>query len=250
MFNQIITYTNTTFPGYENIAVGKAASQSSTRNNHGYNPIADKAVDGLVDGNVFDSITVTNRIARSWWEVDLGANEIVYGVTIYNRLDDCCRKRLQNFNVSLTDASGQVTKTTHFGVGVFVTYPVHIPNGVVARKVKVQLRGTNYLSLAEMQVWAGNILCFSAFLEYNDIFNFNRKSCLWRHRKWSSVCFSFHLQGRRVQCLHLRGWRSPVVRYQARRLEYSQRVGILLLLISQNLLIDSLFFVSFVCVRV
>ena len=159
-------YIHNVLSGYENIVVGKAASQSSTFS-HAANPIADKAVDGLVDGHFnVRSTTHTNRNAKAWWEVDLGANEIVYGVTVYNRLD-CCGERLQNFNVSLTDASGKITKTTHFGVGVLVTYPVHIPNGVVAKKVKVQLGGTNYLQLAEVQVWAGNILCLAEFSEYN-----------------------------------------------------------------------------------
>ena len=157
-----LKYIHNVLSGYENVAVGKAASQSSTLAN-AYNPIADKAVDGLVDGQ-WDvrSTTHTNHEAKPWWEVDLGKDEIIYGVAVYNRLD-CCGDRLQNFDVSLTDASGQVTKTTHFGVGVLVTYPVHIPNGVVARKVKVQLRGTNSMQLAEVEVWAGNGFLFPGF---------------------------------------------------------------------------------------
>ncbi|XP_065826165.1 uncharacterized protein [Oscarella lobularis] len=144
--------------GYENIAAGKATSQSSTLV-HYFLAVADKAVDGDVNGDFnAGKSSHTYNDAQAWWEVNLGADEIVYGVTIYNRID-CCGERLQNFDVSLIDTSGSVTKKTYFGAGVRVTYPVYIPNGVEARKVKVQLRGTNYLTLAEVQVWAGRRTC-------------------------------------------------------------------------------------------
>ena len=147
-------YADVFFSGYENIAIGKLASQSSDFNSP-YDPIADRAVDGLVEAQIESkSSTHTNNEKNAWWEVDLRAEEIVYGVTIYNRVD-CCSERLQNFDVFLTDESGKVTHTTYFGAKTLVTYPVYIPSGVAARKVKVQLRGTNYLTLAEVQIWAG-----------------------------------------------------------------------------------------------
>ncbi|XP_065826793.1 uncharacterized protein [Oscarella lobularis] len=144
--------------GYENVALFRQARQSSTLN-HPFTPIAEKAVDGVVDGQFnVRSTTHTNGQVKPWWEVNLGAEEIIYGVTLYNRLD-CCGNRLQNFDVVVTNNSGKVTKTTHFGVGVRITYPVSIPDGVVARKVKVQLRGNAPLQLAEVQVWAGARTC-------------------------------------------------------------------------------------------
>ena len=148
------------FAGYENVALFRQARQSSTLN-HPFTPIAEKAVDGVVDGQFnVRSTTHTNGQVKPWWEVNLGAEEIIYGVTLYNRLD-CCGNRLQNFDVVVTNNSGKVTKTTHFGVGVRITYPVSIPDGVVARKVKVQLRGNAPLQLAEVQVWAGESVLYS-----------------------------------------------------------------------------------------
>src|SRR5438552_292784 len=85
--------------GPNDVALGKAASQSST-----YAPgfsTADKAVDGNTDGNYGDgSITHTNFEYFAWWLVDLGGNYDVNSITLWNRTD-CCGYRLQNFFVSV-----------------------------------------------------------------------------------------------------------------------------------------------------
>eukprot|EP00118_Oscarella_pearsei_P003199 m.13377 g.13377 ORF g.13377 m.13377 type:complete len:511 (+) comp24755_c0_seq1:79-1611(+) len=144
--------------GYENVALGKVATQSSIYS-HPFNPAAGLAVDGIIDGHFgVRSTTHTNHDLKAWWVVDLAEDTIVYGVTVFNRLD-CCGERLQNFDVLLINAGGQVVKTVGFGLGVKVAYPVRLSGGVTARKVKVQLRGKNFLQLAEVQVLSGARTC-------------------------------------------------------------------------------------------
>jgi len=81
---------------------------------------------------------------------------------LWNRTD-CCANRLANFYVfvSTSDMSGRsysslVNDTTVWRYRVTGQAPtkLHIPANINGRYVRVQLAGTNYLSLAEVQVWA------------------------------------------------------------------------------------------------
>ncbi|MGB0386541.1 MAG: lamin tail domain-containing protein [Ardenticatenaceae bacterium] len=144
-----------------NVALGKVATQSST----GFGGVPSRAVDGNPDG-VYNngSVTHTNNEANAWWEVDLGLAYPITEIKLYNRTD-CCSHRLSNYYLIVSDApfaSQQLNDTLNQpGVSSY-----HNPGQAAAvetvsvnrsgRYVRVQLAGSNPLSLAEVEVFAAN----------------------------------------------------------------------------------------------
>jgi hypothetical protein len=137
----------------------KTATQSSTLPG---TPAAGVAIDGITDGNFFDgSVTATNADTNAWWQVDLGASTTVNSVTVWNRTD-CCGSRLSDYWVFVSNTPFLATDTPatlQSRGGTFSSHQTIAPNpsitipfGVQGRYVRVQLNGTNYLSLAEVQV--------------------------------------------------------------------------------------------------
>ncbi|MCX6045609.1 MAG: discoidin domain-containing protein, partial [Chloroflexi bacterium] len=148
-------------PTVTNLAQGKAAKQSSTYASS-TNPVANKAVDGNTNSNFSGgSVSSTNADANAWWQVDLGATYTLDTIRLWNRTD-CCADRLANFTVfvATTDLTGRsftaiqndstVWRYTSTGQAPAT---LNIPAYVKGRYVRVQLAGTNYLSLAEVQVF-------------------------------------------------------------------------------------------------
>ncbi len=138
-----------------NLALKKLAAQSSTA----FGGVASRAVDGITDG-IFanNSVTHTGNDSQAWWRVDLGAVHSIDNVKIFNRTDDCCRDRLSAFNVLVfndikdLDTKGLPGVSAYYTAekaGILTTVSVKR----TGRYVRVQLSGTNYLSLAEVQVW-------------------------------------------------------------------------------------------------
>jgi YD repeat-containing protein len=141
--------------GQVNLALGKAATQSSTYPAPG--TAASNAVDGITSGG----ITHTNLEAKPWWQVDLGAIQQVESVKLWNRLD-CCQNRLSNFYVFISDSpfSSNDPATTAAQSGVWSYYvtgqapdTLLLTAGRTGRYVRVQLTGTEYLSLREVEVF-------------------------------------------------------------------------------------------------
>ena len=132
-----------------NVAVGQSATQSSTYPDDCSGP-ASKAVDGNTSGNTGDcSFSTTNNEPQDWWQVDLGAPYPIQVIDLWNRTD-CCGDRLSNFDLLVsTDGSNW---TTYYYPDAAPTTTSFVINRVV-RYVKVQLRGQDYLTLAEVQVW-------------------------------------------------------------------------------------------------
>lgn len=129
-----------------NLALRKVATQSSD-----YGPLypARLAVDGNTDGSVGNgSVTHTNWESKPWWQVDLGAPTFIGDVVLYNRTD-CCSERLSDFDVLASDDGSTWGTVSYSGTP---TFPLRVPINRTARFVKVMLRGTGYLSLAEVQV--------------------------------------------------------------------------------------------------
>jgi len=138
------------------------ASQSST----GAGGTPDRAIDGNTNGQWSGgSVSHTNNLQNSWWEVDLGPlpseRYLIDEIILYNRAD-CCGDRLSNFRVSVFD---DVVET--FGMDYFATgnvpqggsFRIALPAGTLGDRVRVQLNGWNnagngILSLAEVQVFA------------------------------------------------------------------------------------------------
>src|SRR6185369_7533119 len=88
--------------GGANLALGRAASQSSTL--AGYSSTgAASAVDGNTNGSFFGgSVTATNLDINAWWQVDLGASASIATVVIFNRTD-CCGSRLNDYWVFVSN---------------------------------------------------------------------------------------------------------------------------------------------------
>ncbi len=132
-----------------NVALGKTATQSSTYRSPV--TVASKAIDGDTNGDFYDwSVTYTNADTNAWWQVDLGESHTVNQVVVYNRTD-CCMDRLSNFNVDLLDASNNVIASQTVA-GTAGTSEIINVSGSGVYKVRVQLNGTNFLTLAEVQV--------------------------------------------------------------------------------------------------
>ena len=122
------------------------------------------AVDGNTDKSFFDSsVSHTNLDASAWWEVDLEASATINSITIWNRTD-CCANRLANYwgFISNTPFAATDTPATLQGAtGTWCSYQSAMPppptaiavSKVQGRYIRVQLAGTNYFSLAEVQVW-------------------------------------------------------------------------------------------------
>ena len=146
-------------PPADDLAIGKPATQSSTANGG----VAGRAVDGNTDGILAEgSVTQTASAAESWWTVDLQSVAPISGVTIYNRTD-CCANRLNNSYLLVSDtpfaSTGLAAARAQAGVS---SYPISAVNGSLTipvnrtgRYLRVQLVGTNVLSLAEVVVRPG-----------------------------------------------------------------------------------------------
>jgi len=145
-------------PTVSNVARGKATSQSSTY----LTASASRAVDGNTNGNYSaGSVASTNSNTNAWWQVDLGASFTLDSIQLWNRTD-CCANRLSNFYVfvSNTNMSGRSLSSLVGDTSVWRYYSagqapnkLDIPSYISGRYVRVQLAGTNYLSLAEVQVY-------------------------------------------------------------------------------------------------
>lgn len=90
------------FSGDANIATNGKASQSSVD----YDGVALRAVDGNTEGE-FEKKSTTHTRTESdpWWEVDLGGEQSVDAVVIWNRTDGGVGSRLANFRVLALDAA-------------------------------------------------------------------------------------------------------------------------------------------------
>lgn len=134
--------------GDGNLSRSMSASQSSTS----AGGLASRGVDGNTDG-VYNNASVTHTASeyQPWWQVDLESLQSIGDVIVYNRTDSCCIDRLSDFTVQVS-ADGITWQSFAFAgtASAQETFAVNQD----ARFVKVQLNGTNPLSLAEVQVLA------------------------------------------------------------------------------------------------
>lgn len=104
-----------------NIARAGSAKQSST----GYNAPAEKAIDGNADGT-FGSCSCTNEEKDAWWELDLGKEQPIDQVLVFNR-DDCCPERLNHVAVTILSADRKVIAENTIVEAPFRSAFVHNP---------------------------------------------------------------------------------------------------------------------------
>jgi hypothetical protein len=142
-----------------NLAIGKAAQSSSVA----FGGAASRAVDGVTDGNwAAGSVTHTNIETHAWWQVDLGAPANIGSLTIWNRTD-CCGDRLSDYWVFVSNTpftANDIPATLQSRAGIWGAHLISAPNptssiavNAAGRYVRVQLSGSDYLHLAEVQVF-------------------------------------------------------------------------------------------------
>lgn len=85
-----------------NVALGKAASQSSNYSSTSY--LAPNAVNGILTD--FTHTVGNTSDPNPWWKVDLGSIHQLNSVTLYNRGDGCCPLRFQDITVQLLGSDG------------------------------------------------------------------------------------------------------------------------------------------------
>jgi len=124
------------------VSTGKPTSQSSTAEGG----VPNRAVDRNTDGTyAAGSCTHTENQVNAWWTVDLQATYTVDKVVVYNRVD-CCSDRLRNTDVSI---DGQLCGT----ISQEATVNTIDCGNKLGRIVKVALKGSNFLTLCEVEVW-------------------------------------------------------------------------------------------------
>ncbi|WP_083940784.1 alpha-L-fucosidase [Schaalia vaccimaxillae] len=160
-------------PAFENLALGKASSQSSTA----WQGTPERANDGNTDGR-WDNASVSHTALQDspWWQVDLGDQYLINDINVWNRdaQDMCgatvsCSERLKDFWVVISeeDLAGQVDPGTFIGMdGVIAKkvdgiggYPSSIDfEGAKGRFVRVILPGADReLTLAEVEVFGKSL---------------------------------------------------------------------------------------------
>jgi hypothetical protein len=148
-----------------NVALSGTASQSSTYTGSG-DPVASLAIDDNTDPSYDDgSVTATDNLPDSYWEVQLSSTYLLDHITLFNR-GDGIGSRLSNFHVSVFNGANEVFHQDYFVGSGSVPHggSLDIPVfGIAGDRVRVQLNGYNndgngYLSLAEVQVFGGTQL--------------------------------------------------------------------------------------------
>lgn len=139
---------------------GVTATQSSV---FGTAFTADLAIDGNTDGDWRNgSVTHTELGVHAWWEVDLGAVQAISHLNVWNRTDCCGDEWLSAYHVFVSEvpfASTDLAATmAQSGVSdfAFSTAPSatqRVDVNRMGRYVRVQLSGSNYLALAEVEVF-------------------------------------------------------------------------------------------------
>jgi hypothetical protein len=130
----------------------------------GNNGHPERAVDGNTNG-AWSGGSVTHTAqpeSEAWWQVDLEGSHEIGEIAIWNRTDSCCRDRLSNYYVFVSEepfASGSVAGTlAQPGVQAFFEEqtagsPTRLPVDTIGRYVRVQLTSqSDPLSLAEVEV--------------------------------------------------------------------------------------------------
>ena len=152
-------YMGNAFAQTVNLSQGKLASQSSTT--HGGQ--ASRALDGNTNGTWrLSSTTHTAAETQPWWQVDLGSVSQITQINLYNRTDNCCRDRLSEFYVLVSDTpftSDSLSQNLananvdNIYFGATAGSPTSVDINGNGRYVRIQLAGTNPLSLAEVEVF-------------------------------------------------------------------------------------------------
>jgi len=143
----------------ENVALGAIARQSTTQSSRS----ASRAIDGEITGD--DNFSHTQRIVRSWLELDLGKVRTLSHIKLYNTtcceggdVDDLTRFYVLVSDVAFTSRDLQETLkqpgvySYYHRVAVDGSVEIKVPR--TARYVRVQSGGRSQLVIQEIQVMA------------------------------------------------------------------------------------------------
>ena len=159
LFNSFLTAQQPSCSDPINLSRGKPTEQSS-RKASGY---ASLAADGiLTGGNPWrGEIQHTTNQAQPWWQVDLGSVATLSEILIYNRTD-CCQSRLRDFVILLSEEAFPSDNSLNELLDLPFIHTLfyqgstqdlyRFPTELTARYVRIQLRGSNSLHMAEVQV--------------------------------------------------------------------------------------------------
>jgi len=113
-----------------------------------------RAIDGNTDGNFYNlSVSHTDYNAQAHWRLDLGSMQPINEIHVYNRTDNNNAVRLRDFKVQVSEDGAAWTD-----------YPFPGTAGVkevfgprrTGRHVRVQLNGTEFLHMAEVETYLWN----------------------------------------------------------------------------------------------
>jgi len=143
----------------ENLALGKPTSQSTTLTGFDYDVGSEKAVDGNSSGVGGINFTTATDFDENnpWWRVDLGVEQDITQIRIFNRVD-CCGDELEGAKVfvGIIDSTDP-TEFTQFGQdlnGYRAPQMLTVAEPIKARYVMVQIeRDDAVLRLAEVEVY-------------------------------------------------------------------------------------------------
>lgn len=144
-----------------NLALNQPTNQINTIQVNGITGSASKAVDGNQNGTFFtnnSSVSATNFANQPWWEVDLGSNVFIEKINFFNRTDGSDRSNNCHVMVSsvpfnsgnLANAQAQ-SNFSQFISGQVGSPSVVSPN-MEGRYVRIQMEGSGYLVIAELEV--------------------------------------------------------------------------------------------------
>jgi len=147
--------------GVQNVALGKP-TESSSELQLGLDLGPGRANDGNRNGDFqAGSLMHTDFDNQPFWQIDLQGSFDLSRIEIYNR-EDCCAEALADFHVlvsdqpfvsdSLAGTLAQPGVTNIFSAGVAGRTTV-LNIGRTARFVRVQLSGSEYLQLAEVEIY-------------------------------------------------------------------------------------------------
>ena len=145
-------------PDAPNRALNRPATQSSLYPGYPTTPHdAGRAVDGVTDGNFYAGhVAHTDMQASPWWQValvDPSAPAVsISRVVVWNRTD-CCGSRLADYTVSASLDGVNWLPVSHQTYAPNPATTINASMLIACRWVRVQLTGTNYLALAEVQVF-------------------------------------------------------------------------------------------------
>jgi hypothetical protein len=167
----ILDVDETALSSVANAALAGTASMSSEL----LGSPASNAINGNTSGQ-FNANASLNQIAHTgagsttqWWQVDLGSQQSINEIRIFNR-DDCCQNRLGNVYVLVSDtpfplntdlASARTNADFEFRLSSTESGDpiISVPN-TFGRYVRLQLSGNNVggnvLNIGQVQVFASN----------------------------------------------------------------------------------------------